>query len=88
MREIKEYEDPTEKQKPKEGENTETKLHAEFDKKGTSIADGIVSMAKNEVDAIRKDFSKDEREDPVYSGKFTKAQSDLATETQEILLQG
>lgn len=87
MREIKEYEDSTEKQKPKEGENTETKLNAEFDKKDSGIADGMVSMAKNEVDAIRKGFSKDELEDPVYNGKFTKAQDDLAAETQEILLQ-
>ncbi len=42
-------------------------------------------MAKQEVDAVKKDFSPDELNNPAYNQEFTRVQKDFTAETAEIL---
>lgn len=68
-----------------EGEQSDSKLHADMEKGGEDVKKGMDSMAKQEVDTIKKGFSADELKNPRYTEQFASEQKKLESETEAIL---
>lgn len=79
-------EDKKLKEGQKEGGESQNKaLDQKFEQGGKEIADGMDHMAKEEIAAIKKGFSADERNNPIYNQKFDTAEKDFKAQTEKIL---
>lgn len=82
--ETQEYQNPLEKPENKES-RMDSMLDTDMKTGGKDIQKSMDTLAEQEIDAIKSNFSPDEFSNPKYIQQFANEQKNLTRETQEIL---